>query len=507
MLLFTSFVVVSCVLVLYIYVKRVFFTLYGPIPGLKPQFLVGNLLQTGIIGQNAPMNIVFLKLKVKFGDIFQFWLGPTRIIVVNCLEDAQHIFTHRQIYDQGDIFVEKLGLVNPNAVLCLRGAKFKRHASIVSPLFRGNKINVHLDAILDCTDKLLMRWRTYNNDPGQIHLNMIEQCQQLTLAIFGVIAFDFDLQTLEDENNSGKNELTRALYTHLNAAMKLIQLPTIIGRIYLFLNPEYRQARTIIDRYLQRMIEQELQESSIVRAERKRTSLIASLATSLQHDEKAEAIKTEETKKGLSRAEVMGEMLSFLSAGYSTTAAALVWFIYFMSKYPQVQSKIKREIAEYHSQCLSVEDLESLTYLDCVFRELFRLVPPAIGTARTLVADDRLPATGADLNKGDQVFISFYNLARDSRYWSESIDPEIFDPDRFSNDNIKYNNVAASIPFGGGHRQCMGQDLARLELKSICVRFMQYVTFGDGGPLFNAGGFKQTDTILPKHIGVTIHVD
>ncbi|CAF3437696.1 unnamed protein product [Rotaria socialis] len=493
--------------VLYFYVKRAFFTLYGSIPGLQPQFIVGNLLQTGIIGQNAPMNIVFLKLKAKFGDIFQFWLGSTRIIVVNCLEDAQHIFTHRQIYDQGDIFVEKLGLVNPNAVLCLRGAKFKRHASIVSPLFRGNKINVHLDAILDCTDKLLMRWRTYNNDLGQVHLNMIEQCQQLTLAIFGVIAFDFDLQTLEDENNSGKNELTRALYIHLEAAMKLIQLPTIIGRIYLFLNPVYRQARTIIDRYLQRMIEQELQESSMVRAERKRTSLIASLVTSLQQDERAEALKTEETKKGLSRAEVMGEMLSFLSAGYSTTAAALVWFIYFMSKYPQVQAKIKRELANYHFQRLSVEDLESLTYLDCVFRELFRLVPPAIGTARTLVMDDRLPATGANLNKGDQVFISFYNLARDSRYWSESIDPEIFDPERFSNDNIKYNNAAASIPFGGGHRQCMGQDLARLELKSICARFMQYVTFGDGGPLLNAGGFKQTDTILPKHIGVTIHVD
>ncbi|CAF3333760.1 unnamed protein product [Rotaria sp. Silwood2] len=181
-------------------------------------------------------------------------------------------------------------------------------------------------------------------------------------------------------------------------------------------------------------------------------------------------------------------MLSFLLAGYSTTSTVLVWFIYLMSKYPQIQSKIKRELTEYHLQRLSVQQLDSLTYLDFVLRELFRFVPPVLGTVRTLIIDDRLPASRAQLNKGDQVFIPFYNLARDSRYWSESINPNEFNPERFLNENMKYNNKAASIPFGGGHRQCMEQDLARLELKAICVRLMQYVTFGDGG-------YKQTDRV------------
>jgi hypothetical protein len=36
---------------------------------------------------------------------------------------------------------------------------------------------------------------------------------------------------------------------------------------------------------------------------------------------------------------------------------------------------------------------------------------------------------------------------------------------------------------------------------------MQHVTFGDGGNQLNAGGYKQTDTLLPKHIGVTITFD
>jgi hypothetical protein len=46
------------------------------------------------------------------------------------------------------------------------------------------------------------------------------------------------------------------------------------------------------------MIEQELRETPQMRAERKRTSLIASLVESLQQDEKVEEKKSEETKKG-----------------------------------------------------------------------------------------------------------------------------------------------------------------------------------------------------------------
>jgi hypothetical protein len=127
---------------------------------------------------------------------------------------------------------------------------------------------------------------------------MIEQCERLLLGIFGFIAFDYDLQTLDDENESCKNELTLALHTFLSTEMTLIRLPTIVGRIYLILNLEYQRARKIINQYLQRMIEQELTESPTMRAERKRTSFIASLVDSLQQDEKLEATKHEESKQG-----------------------------------------------------------------------------------------------------------------------------------------------------------------------------------------------------------------
>jgi hypothetical protein len=53
----------------------------------------------------------------------------------------------------------------------------------------------------------------------------------------------------------------------------------------------------------------------------------------------------------------------------------------------------------------------------------------------------------------------------------------------------------------------MGQDLARFELKIICARLMQFVTFGDSGSEVNAGGYNVTDTNKPRKIGVTIIFD
>ena len=210
---------------------------------------------------------------------------------------------------------------------------------------------------------------------------------------------------------------------------------------------------------------------------------------------------------GLSRLEVKNEMLSFLSAGYGTTSTAVAWFIHLVSKNPHTQQKMKEELAQYNDQCLSIGQLESLTYLDCVLREVFRYASPVLGTVRTLTADDQLPDSEYPLHKGDSVFISFVSLSRDKRYWSDRYDLNEFHPERFSDDPEQKNNLAAFIPFGGGHRQCMGQDLARFELKIICARLMQFVTFGDGGPVLNAGGFDVTDTNKPKKIGVKVSFD
>ncbi|CAF1591045.1 unnamed protein product [Rotaria sp. Silwood1] len=189
-------------------------------------------------------------------------------------------------------------------------------------------------------------------------------------------------------------------------------------------------------------------------------------------------------------------------AGFETTSTHVAWFIHLLSKHPQVQQKIKAELIENGAMNeLSLDRLDALVYLDCVSNEVLRYCPPIGATMRTLVADDRLPASGVQLCRGESVMIPFHNLARDTRYWLT--DPELFYPERFLGQDKNYPPFAL-IPFGGGHRYCIGQELARFEFKVIAARLMQKVTFGDGGPELNSGGHLTRITIRPKQIGVTI---
>ncbi|CAF1240350.1 unnamed protein product [Rotaria sordida] len=189
-------------------------------------------------------------------------------------------------------------------------------------------------------------------------------------------------------------------------------------------------------------------------------------------------------------------------AGNETTYTALVWSIYHLSKYPRIQQKIKTELMQYScDQYLSLDRLDSFVYLDCFINEVLHYSPTIEGTSRTVIVDDYLPNSGTPLYKDNQVLIPTTALARDAHHWE--IDPELFYPERFLNEDKNYHPYAF-LPFGSGHRQCLGQDLARLELKVILARMLQQVTFGDGGPEVNAVGYIQKLTTMPKHIGVII---
>lgn len=197
-------------------------------------------------------------------------------------------------------------------------------------------------------------------------------------------------------------------------------------------------------------------------------------------------------------------MLLFLVSGSETTGSALAWFIFFMSKNPRVQAKLKAELGHNIQNRLTADQIESFVYLDCVIQEVLRFIPPVVGTTRTLTMNDRLPTSNVQLCKGDEVFVPLNIGSRDERFWK--IDPNLFYPERFLNED-KNHHPYVMIPFGGGHRQCIGQDLARFEVKVIITRFMQRVTFGDGGSQLNSGGYVLKLAIVPKHTGITITFD
>lgn len=67
--------------------------------------------------------------------------------------------------------------------------------------------------------------------------------------------------------------------------------------------------------------------------------------------------------------------------------------------------------------------------------------------------DYRIPETNVMIEKGKRVIVPILGLHLDEEYYPN---PELFDPDRFSDENKKDRHPYAHIPFGEGPRICIG---------------------------------------------------
>ena len=148
-------------------------------------------------------------------------------------------------------------------------------------------------------------------------------------------------------------------------------------------------------------------------------------------------------------------------AGHATTAVAMTFVWYLLSKHPWAEAKLHQELATgvrgrppKYRDCLNFS-----AYTRQVIQEAMRLYPPAPSLeARKLVADDVL--CGCHIPKGAQVAIMPWILHRHRTLWDE---PDRFEPDRFSPENSAGRDRFAWLPFGGGPRICIGAALALTE--------------------------------------------
>ena len=84
-----------------------------------------------------------------------------------------------------------------------------------------------------------------------------------------------------------------------------------------------------------------------------------------------------------------------------------------------------------------------------------RLYPPILFSNRRCVEKYTLPTKSYyTLNPGDVIWIPIYAIHRDPRHFS---DPDKFDPERFSDENIEKIKPFTYMPFGMEPKNCIGK--------------------------------------------------
>jgi hypothetical protein len=72
-------------------------------------------------------------------------------------------------------------------------------------------------------------------------------------------------------------------------------------------------------------------------------------------------------------------------------SAAVSWTLFALACHPTVQAKLRAELRTCSTDSPTVEQLNSLPYLEGVVREALRLYAPVSGTQRTAMHDAEIP--------------------------------------------------------------------------------------------------------------------
>ncbi|XP_065604304.1 cytochrome P450 2J6-like [Cyrtonyx montezumae] len=175
------------------------------------------------------------------------------------------------------------------------------------------------------------------------------------------------------------------------------------------------------------------------------------------------------------KANLVQTIFDLFLAGTETTATTLRWALLFMVAYPDVQEKVHKELDAVlgSSHLICYADRKNLPYTNAVIHEIQRYSNIVlIALPRHTVKDMEL--LGFPIPKDTTVLVNIDSVLSDPEKWET---PNQFNPGHFLDKDGNFVHREAFLPFSIGHRACMGELLARLELFVFFCTLLQAFTF------------------------------
>lgn len=181
-------------------------------------------------------------------------------------------------------------------------------------------------------------------------------------------------------------------------------------------------------------------------------------------------------QEGLVVDDMQAELQNIFFASFDTTTALLANLVHVLAGRPDIQDKLRREIAPLRGTPPTKQDMSAMPYLRCVLYEGLRLYTPVASHSRQAAVDTTLPRGGGPdgqspvaVRAGTSVVWSVYALNRSPALYGD--DWAAFRPERW--ENARAATTAHFMPFGSGPRSCIGQQMAQTEISYVLLRLLQ----------------------------------
>uniref|UniRef100_A0A182PZ94 Uncharacterized protein n=1 Tax=Anopheles epiroticus TaxID=199890 RepID=A0A182PZ94_9DIPT len=399
-----------------------------------------------------------------FGGIY-FFINPVVLLI-----DAEFIktvlvkdfsyFHDRNFYhnDRDDPLSRHL--------VAMEGSKWKNLRAKLTPTFTSGKMKMMFStvtAVAEEFDRCMA-----NELQGGSVVEMKDLLARFTTDVIGSVAFGLECNSLKDPEVKFRvmgRKVFQASPYQAHKAFLSAQFPQIARALHVKLT------QPDVEEFFMGVVKDtiEFRRSNNVQRNDFMTLLMKIMKEQVEHGE-AET----DSKDQLTMDDIAAQAFVFFMAGFETSSTAMSFCLYELALNQELQDKARENIKEVMKKhnTISYEALYEMKYIEMCINESLRKYPPATTITRRVEQDYRVPGTDQILQKGTMVAVPVYALHHDPEHF---LNPERFDPERFSAEQCEKRHPFAFLPFGGGPRICIGlrfgMMLARIGLVYLLKHF------------------------------------
>jgi cytochrome P450 len=293
------------------------------------------------------------------------------IVVVNDANGIRHVLADNAAnYRKDNLWQRMLAPAIGQGLLTNEGEQWRAQRHLIASLFTSRMINGFAPAMAAAANATVKQWLRHDH----CRLDIAVEMARVVIAVLEHTLFS-------DGIGLDPDEFARAATHYLDRMGRLdpldvLELPGWLPRLERL---RARPALAVFDRAVATLVE-------------RRRTLLARHPDSAPNDLLTTLLTAgERTGQGLNNAEIRANIITFILAGYESTANALTCSLFLLSLAPHWRERIEAEVdRELPDGCYAEGSLQRLVVTRAVLEEAMRLYPPVPIINRQAIGPDRL---------------------------------------------------------------------------------------------------------------------
>jgi cytochrome P450 family 6 len=462
------------------------------VPYVEPTFPFGNVAGYNIKTHPSVTLASYYKSMKSNGPFFGLFLLFEPLIMVTDLDLIKTILVKDFNYFMNrGLYVNEVDDPLSGHLFSVEDQKWRDLRTKLTPTFTSGKIKYMFTTILGVADELKKCVTLETSMSDEIEFKQI--LVRFTTDVIGTCAFGIDCNSLIDPN--AEFHIVGQQVFKIKPLRRLLNLFLMnnrsVGRKFHLALTEKR-----ITDFFFKIVNDTIGYRKSNNVER--NDFMSMLMKMMQDDG---------VKDGLTIDEITAQAFVFFIAGFETSSTVMSYALLELSRNAEIQEKARQEIEDVlakHNGQFTYEAMMDMKYLEQIINESLRKSPPLGHLFRVVTKDYHESKTGITMKKGTRVFIPILGIQMDPDYFPE---PEKFDPDRFTGEEIKKRNPYTFLPFGEGPRNCIGLRFGMMQARIGLATLLTNFKFTKSSKTQYPMKFNTKSITLTSEDGLWLHVD